>query len=68
MPLLSIERFNPRPREGGDMGNAVARADTMSFNPRPREGGDDPSLLEVGPELASFNPRPREGGDGFGYT
>ena len=33
-------RFNPRPREGGDMLRQLPGLRPWGFNPRPREGGD----------------------------
>ena len=63
---LSVKRvrqyFNPRSREGSDVGAGSAAAVKIDFNPRSREGSDGLG----GPGAtgsADFNPRSREGSD-----
>ena len=54
------ERFNPRPREGGDPGADGRPSQRDGFNPRPREGGDQ-AAGGSWQRCAGFNPRPRGG-------
>ena len=60
--MTSQERFNPRPREGGDHRLLPTLLRPHCFNPRPREGGDFYHRVLLWQRLR-FNPRPREGGD-----
>ena len=57
-----FQRFNPRPREGGDLGAPTPNSPGFCFNPRPREGGDIHGRT-LRTTIRCFNPRPREGGD-----
>ena len=36
-----LERFNPRPRMGGDVDTGGGLDINLGFNPRPRMGGDN---------------------------
>ena len=54
--------FNPRLREGGDLGLCVPLLQHPDFNPRLREGGDAFLIVDWLARLY-FNPRLREGGD-----
>ena len=58
----AVDRFNPRPRTGGDESEKMGRITRVSFNPRPRTGGDFGSR-GCCDGRAGFNPRPRTGGD-----
>ena len=56
------ERFNPRAREGRDIGDDGRTHAAQSFNPRAREGRDArPESPKASPNC--FNPRAREGRD-----
>ena len=44
---VTVGRFNPRPRVGGDSLNISSPHHYCSFNPRPRVGGDDLCFIEV---------------------
>ena len=57
---LTIECFNPRPREGATRRAARDPPGIAGFNPRPREGAT-PSQAIRDPGRIRFNPRPREG-------
>ena len=57
-----ISYFNPRLREGGDIGKTNTGKTYTDFNPRLREGGDDFFPVK-GAAITDFNPRLREGGD-----
>ena len=59
---LSLLRFNPRLRTGGDDDNYLCLLSYGSFNPRLRTGGDE-HFTEPWQLMASFNPRLRTGGD-----
>jgi len=59
---LHLERFNPRPRAGGDNVGVDLTIEQIRFNPRPRAGGDLILRVFVRKKV-SFNPRPRAGGD-----
>ena len=53
--------FNPRPREGGDVGDGVdVRATHISIH-APARGATQHGRSDTG--TYDFNPRPREGGD-----
>ena len=54
--------FNPRSREGSDLGCFWHYRITRYFNPRSREGSDRGRVGGVG-RLSHFNPRSREGSD-----
>ena len=54
--------FNPRSREGSDIGAEVTTKDLENFNPRSREGSDYSRHPTSCPFL-DFNPRSREGSD-----
>ena len=56
------DRFNPRPRVGGDAVGSLLLLAASSFNPRPRVGGDLPERV-LPTSVKRFNPRPRVGGD-----
>ena len=43
-PAAGGDRFNPRPRDGGDGSRTSQAAARTGFNPRPRDGGD---LMDV---------------------
>ena len=58
-----MDRFNPRPRAGGDVVSLRILILYQSFNPRPRAGGDMNITMSRTTENKSFNPRPRAGGD-----
>ena len=57
-----ISYFNPRLREGGDIGKTNTGKTYTDFNPRLREGGDEYSRGGDW-DTSDFNPRLREGGD-----
>ena len=65
--LARRNRFNPRPRVGGDqtVGKPSPR-DTGRFQSAPPRGGrhDTAAAIEIGRHQLCFNPRPRVGGDG----
>ena len=67
LPSQPTLRFNPRPREGGDVSSKRWLPSSTCFNPRPREGGDANRFLCL-TGLTSFNPRPREGDDDHGFN
>ena len=54
--------FNPRSREGSDLGIQIIRLCVLYFNPRSREGSDYCDLSR-GNRQDYFNPRSREGSD-----
>ena len=62
-----ISYFNPRLREGGDIGKTNTGKTYTDFNPRLREGGDALLMLTQFTESLNFNPRLREGGDDKQY-
>jgi len=60
--------FNPRAREGRDLGRAGGSVKSESFNPRAREGRDAKAQSGQQKSIAGFNPRAREGRDCAGGT
>ena len=64
---VTVEDFNPRPREEGDFQTKIASIVTRNFNPRPREEGDT-SRNSLRLVAVNFNPRPREEGDATAST
>ncbi len=56
-------RFNPRPREGGDLRGKGLRVNEHWFQSAPPRGGRPAQADDDARAALSFNPRPREGGD-----
>ncbi len=59
---FEFERFNPRPRVGGDMRDNIYPDMLKSFQSTPPRGGRHIDGLPIFLTI-SFNPRPRVGGD-----
>jgi len=55
-------RFDPRPRERGDIWPVLVLALSRSFDPRPARGATPPPTRGSSPG-SRFDPRPRERGD-----
>ena len=58
----SIQRFNPRPRTGGDRTIRAITTISNGFQSAPPHGGRR-TCWTIGPTADCFNPRPRTGGD-----
>ena len=60
--IVGQSSFNPRARDGRDIGASSQRAFIFSFNPRARDGRDL-LLNAAAPVPGCFNPRARDGRD-----